>query len=164
MGGGEDKEPRKQLPRLTSRQKATMLSQSAVASPSSVCLRFSTCTLALRLRGAAPRHWATSTWGVWQAAQCLARGALSRVQAGHAHWPMRSGAVGNRLLALWAGQGPGLSALPSGQRAGGSQCSWKPCSLQQPHAVHLGAAVGFLRVHLAQDQVVKSGLEGLAGV
>lgn len=43
-------------------------------------------------------------------------------------------------------------------------CSWKPCSLEQPHTVHLGAAVGFLSVHLAHDQVVKSGLDGLEGV
>lgn len=65
---------------------------------------------------------------------------------------------------MWAGQGPGRSALQSGQRAVVSPCSWKPCSLEQPHAVHRGVAVGFLSVHLAHDQVVKSGLEGLAGV
>lgn len=150
---------------LTSRQKATMFSHRALASPSSVCRRFSTCMLSLRLRGAVPRRWVTRSWGVWQAAQCLARGVLSRVQAGQAHWPRRSdGAVGKRWPALWAKQGPGLSALQSGHRVGGSLCSWKPCSLEQPHAVQREAAVGFLSVHLAHDQVVKSGLEGLAGV
>lgn len=106
---------------------------------------------------------------MWQAAQCLARGALSRVQAGQAHWPGRSGST---RVAFWVEetrpqplpQGPGLSAPQSGQWVGGSPCSWKPCSLEQPQAEHLGAAVGFLSVHLAHDQVVKSGLEGLAGV
>lgn len=150
-------------PAHTSRQKATMFSHRALASPSSVCRRFSTCMLSLRLRGT--RRWATRSWGVWQAAQCLARGGLSRVQAGQAHWPGRSdGAGGKGRPALWTEQGPALSPLQSGQRAGGSPCSWKPCSLEQPHAVHRGAAVGFLSVHLAHDQVVKSGLEGLAGV
>lgn len=111
----------------TSRQKATMSSHRALASPSSVCRRFSTSTLSLRRRGATPRRWAAMSWGVWQVAQCLARGALSRVQAGQAHWPGRSdGAAGRGRLALWAGQGPGWSALQSGQRAVASPCSWKP--------------------------------------
>jgi hypothetical protein len=146
-----------------------MFSQSALASPSSVCRRFSTCTLSLRLRGVAPRRWVTRSCGVWQAAQCLARGVLIRVQAGQAHWPGRSGKRWAALCAKGARpqqppQGPDLSEPQSGQWVGGSLCSWKPCSLEQPHTEHLGAAVGFLSVHLAHDQVVKSGLEGLAGV
>ena len=154
---------------LTSLQKATMFSQIALASPSSVCLRFSTCMLSLRLRGVAPRHWVTRSCGVWQAAQYLARGVLIRVQAGQAHWPRRSGKRRAALCAEGARpqqptQGPGLSAPQSGQWVGGALCSWKPCSLEPPHAEHLGAVVGFLSVHLAHDQVVKSGLEGLAGV
>lgn len=43
-------------------------------------------------------------------------------------------------------------------------CSWKPCSLEEPQAEHLAAPVGLRRVHLEQAQVLKSGLEGLAGV
>jgi len=42
--------------------------------------------------------------------------------------------------------------------------SWKPCSLDKPQAEHLEAPVGLWRVHLEQAQVLKSGLEGLAGV
>lgn len=43
-------------------------------------------------------------------------------------------------------------------------CSWKPWSFEEPQAEHLAAPVGFLSVHLEQAQVLKSGLEGLAGV
>lgn len=50
------------------------------------------------------------------------------------------------------------------QRGRGACCSWKPCSLEEPQAEHLGAPVGLRSVHLEQAQVLKSGLEGLAGV
>lgn len=50
------------------------------------------------------------------------------------------------------------------QRGRGVCCSWKPCSFEEPQAEHLGAPVGLRKVHLEQAQVLKSGLEGLAGV
>lgn len=46
-------------PALTSLQKVTMFSHSALASPSSVCLLFSTCMLSLLLRALRPLRWAT---------------------------------------------------------------------------------------------------------
>lgn len=61
---------------------------------------------------------------------------------------------------------PGPTGRPQcvQQRDRGTCCSWKPCSFEEPQAEHLGAPVGLRRVHLEQAHVLKSGLEGLAGV
>lgn len=57
-------------------------------------------------------------------------------------------------------QGPGRPQCRQQRELG----SWKPCSLEEPQAEHLATPVGLRRVHLEQAQVLKSGLEGLAGV
>lgn len=55
----------------------------------------------------------------------------------------------------------GSPQLTQHRGAGGS---WKPCNFEEPQAEHFGAPVGLRRVHFEQAHVLKSGLEGLAGV
>ena len=53
------------------------------------------------------------------------------------------------------GAGPGRPQCRQGRREEELSCSWKPCSLDEPQAEHLGAPVGFLRVHLEHAQVLR---------
>lgn len=171
-----------------------MFSQSSLASPSSFRRRASTCILSLLFRGFTTFRSVRYCWAVWHAAQFLALMSLRRVHAGQLHCPTFSwrldglekaeepeGTTAEEedgypracLRALWPEEGvqehdavPGPDGRPQlvQQRGRRGCCSWKPCSLEEPQAEHLGAPVGLRSVHFEQAQVLKSGLEGLAGV